>query len=407
MTQDFDVCIRGAGIVGKTLALTLARERLRVALVQEPPRANEDVRAYALNVPSRQLLQSLRCWPAAAVTPVHSMQIWGDGSGMLSFEADAVSQDGLPADALAWIVDVPALEEVLTRAVEFQPAIEWVPAPVPAALTAICEGKHSQARQALGVEFQTTDYPQHAIATRLRSSVVHGGVARQWFTGSDILALLPLGGAQGQDFAVVWSTEPAHAKQLLGLDDAAFVAQLQALVRQHAPVHSAAPAQDLQADEAMDDAPEEAFTLMAPRAAWPLRLSQAQHWVGSMPGDACVPGGPAQSVQSWALLGDAAHTVHPLAGSGLNLGLGDVQALAQLISERPTWRSVGDLKLLRAYARARKSALQPFVAATDGLQQLFARREDVVGLARNLGMNAFARSTLLKRWLAQQAMGSR
>ena len=399
MTQDFDVCIRGAGIVGKTLALTLARERLRVALVQEPPRANEDVRAYALNQSSRQLLQSLRCWPAAAVTPVQSMQIWGDGDGMLSFDAQAVAEEGLTADALAWIVDVPALEDVLTRAVEFQPAIEWVSAPVPAALTAICEGKHSQTRQALGVEFQSTDYPQHAIATRLRSNVVHGGVARQWFTGSDILALLPLGGAQGQDFAVVWSTEPAHAKQLLSLDDAAFVGQLQALVQQHSPAPLAADAQAV-----AEPVQEESFTLIAARAAWPLRLSHAQQWVGSMPADAAQP----QSAgQSWALLGDAAHTVHPLAGSGLNLGLGDVQALALLISERPSWRSVGDLKLLRAYARARKSALLPFVAATDGLQQLFGRREDVVGMARNLGMNAFARSAVLKRWLAQHAMGNR
>lgn len=394
MTIDFDVCIRGAGIVGKTLALKLARERLRVALVDQPnyQRTTADIRAYALNHSSRALLQSLRCWPASAATAVSQMEIWGDSDGVLRFDAQSSIDSGTPMQALAWIVDVPALEEMLAKAVEFQPAIEIVSSPVAATLTAICEGKSSETRQHLGVEYASSAYPQHALATRIKSNIAHAGVARQWFTGSDILALLPLGGLQGQEFAVVWSTEPEHASELRSISEADFIAQLQAIIAQHA---EAIP----------KDTVLEKFELVGARASWPLRLSQAQHWAGTMTTSLkCEDTAKGDLLQSWVLLGDAAHTVHPLAGSGLNLGLGDVQELAELLNQRPEWKSVGDLRLLRAYARARKSALLPFVAATDGLQQLFSRKEDFIGVARNFGMNRFDKSTMLKRWLAKQAM---
>jgi 2-polyprenyl-6-methoxyphenol hydroxylase-like FAD-dependent oxidoreductase len=128
MAHTFDVCIRGAGIVGRTLALLLARERLRVALVApqraEAPQA--DVRAYALNASSKQLLESLRTWPDAAhVTAVRHMEVHGDVDGSVHF--DALAQG---VDALAWIVDVPALEQRLAEAVRYQPQIEVVAAPV-------------------------------------------------------------------------------------------------------------------------------------------------------------------------------------------------------------------------------------------------------------------------------------
>lgn len=411
-TFAFDVCIRGAGIVGKTLALTLAREKLRVALVAAPPVAatqagqaparERDVRAYALNHASHQLLQSLRCWPAAAVTPVQGMRIWGDGAGMVAFAAEALADAaGTASQAhapLNWIVDVPALEDVLDSAVHFQPSIEWVDAPVPAALTAICEGRQSATRTALGVEYETLAYAQHAVATRVRARVPHQGVARQWFQGDDILALLPLGGADGHEYAVVWSTTPEHARQLLLVEEDEFVTQLQAIV-QHG---HASEADEGNASEAAAD--ELGFTLTASRHRWPLRLSRARHWTGAMPA-AWAGAYTAGVAQNWVLLGDAAHTVHPLSGSGLNLGLGDVRELAQQIAQRPLWRSAGDRRLLRNYERARKSALVPFVLATDGLQQLFAHHEGVVHALRNWGMNQFDRSAGLKSWLVRQASG--
>lgn len=164
MAKTFDICIRGAGVVGRTLALLLARERLRVALVAAPAPAvapTGDVRAYALNAASRQLLESLRSWPDPAhATAVTQMQVFGDQGGAVHF--DAATQG---ADALAWIVDVPALEARLAEAVRYQPQVEVVPEPVPAALTAVCEGRASRTRSEFGVDFEVTAYEQHAIAT--------------------------------------------------------------------------------------------------------------------------------------------------------------------------------------------------------------------------------------------------
>ena len=401
MPQTFDICIRGAGVVGRTLALLVARERLRVALVApaRAPNALTDVRAYALNSASRTLLESLRSWPDDIhATPVQRMQVWGDQGGEVCF--DAASQG---VGSLAWIVDVPALEARLSEAVRFQPQVEVVAAPVPAALTAICEGRASATRSELGIEFDVTAYPQHAIATRLECEYPHGETARQWFGSDDsILAFLPLGGVQGQSVAVVWSVPAHQVPGLMALDAAEFALRL----------------------EAASQGALGSLRLISERATWPLQLAQAQHWCGALPassamldtndnkgavaGAGAAPGswGSRGSWGSWVLAGDAAHNVHPLAGQGLNLGLGDVQALAEVLRQRETWRSVGDLRLLRRYERQRKAGILPMGLTTDGLQQLFARSEAPLQWLRNWGMSGFERSGPLKDWIARRAMAS-
>lgn len=378
MPQTFDICIRGAGVVGRTLALLLARERLRVALVANPtPPATADVRAYALNSASRGLLESLRSWPDEAhATAVTRMQVWGDQGGAVCFDA---ATQGVPA--LAWIVDVPALEARLAEAVRYQPQVELVNAPVPAALTAICEGRASRTRAEFGVDFDATPYPQHAIATRLVCEKPHGQTARQWFSQGSILAFLPLEGAQGNSVAVVWSVPPEQVPDQLALDEAAFAQRL----------------------EAASQGTLGTLRLSGERAAWPLQLAQARHWCGAL---APIGAGNPVSSGSWVLAGDAAHNVHPLAGQGLNLGLGDVQALAQVLRERGTWRSAGDLRLLRRYERQRKAAILPMGLTTDGLQQLFSRPEGPWQMLRNFGMTSFERSGPLKDWITRRAMGS-
>ncbi|MDB5848048.1 MAG: ubiquinone biosynthesis protein UbiH [Rhodoferax sp.] len=370
MAQPFDICIRGAGIVGRTLALLLARDRLRVALVAQPAPADAtghgDVRAYALNAASRKLLEALRCWPDAAhATAVSAMQVFGDDGGEVNFKAREQH-----ADALAWIVDVPALEARLREAVRYQPMIEEVDAPAKAALTVVCEGKASATRAEFGVEFEVTPYAQQAIATRLVCALPHGQVARQWFAGGEILAFLPLDGPDGNSVAVVWSVHETRVAGLLALAPEEFARQL------HTASHGVLG--DLQ--------------LTGLRAAWPLQRAQALRWAGRTP-------------VTWALAGDAAHTVHPLAGQGLNLGLGDAAELAQVLHAREYWRGVGDEKLLRRYERARKAAVLAVGGATDGLQQLFARDEATWQGVRNWGMKGFERSGWMKGWVARQAMG--
>ena len=378
MSKHFDVCIRGGGVVGHTLALLLARERLRVALVVKPPMSGTeqtesptDVRAYALNNASRELLDGLRAWPLApAITPVLEMQVWGGSASPLNFTAQNLQpsvQQNEKKDALAWIVDVPALELQLGQAVRFQPQIEAVPAPVEAALQVVCEGQKSSSRNEFGASWTSKPYSQNAVAARLVSDKPHAGVARQWFKNGEVLALLPLSGPDGNAVALVWSVSAQRAATLQTLTDDDFCAALQA---DCGPIAGQ-------------------LRLTSERASWPLALANADRWVG--------PG--------WALAGDAAHTVHPLAGQGLNLGLADVSALASVIAQREYWRGLGDEKLLRRYERARKADVAAMGAVTDGLHNLFARPDARWQALRQWGLQRFAQNGPLKAWVVRQATG--
>ncbi len=368
--SSFDVLVSGAGIVGRCLALSLARLGLSVALRPDAARTPTvaDVRAYALNAASVSLLRGLKVWdalPAQAATPVYDMKIRGD-AGEASLGFSAWDQQ---VGELAWIVDAPALEAELGNAVRFAPhlAVIDADAEVPAALLALCEGKASARRDALGVHFERHDYRQTAIAARLAASRAHLGVARQWFRSPDVLALLPFDRPQpGGSYALVWSVPSERAAELLALDDATFV-------------HLLNEATGGEAGE---------LSLVSPRAAWPLMLAQAQAW--------CGPG--------WVLLGDAAHVVHPLAGQGLNLGLADVATLARVLAEREPWRPLGDEKLLRRYARERRAPTWAMGQLTDGLLRLFSHPAPAARELRNRGLGLVDQLRPVKRWLAARAL---
>lgn len=373
MTRPFDICIRGAGIVGRTLALHLAGKQLRVALVAPPvaPSANTpavpDVRAYALNQLSRHLLEAVRCWPEPQdATPVLAMQVHGDDGGEVAFEAGETG-----ADALNWIVDVPVLEARLMEAVRYQPLIEVVDTPPPATLTVVCEGRASSTRQEWGVEWDVKPYDQWALATRVQCALPHGQVARQWFHQGDILAFLPLGGALGNLCAIVWSVSAERAQALQALEAEDFCAALEAA--SHGVLGSLA--------------------LTGERKVWPLQQAVARRWSG------------ANGKGGWVLAGDAAHNMHPLAGQGLNMGLADVDELVRVLVARPYWRSVGDPKLLRQYERARKADFAVMGQANDALQQLFTNPHPALQAMRNWGMNRFEQSGPIKHWVARRAMG--
>ncbi|NRF66780.1 FAD-dependent monooxygenase [Aquincola sp. S2] len=365
--DSVDVSIRGSGPVAFSLGLALARQGLRVALPQVPPLAAAgDLRAYALNAAARALLSSLRVWdalPADAVTPVYDMHVEGDGAGgALDFSS---WQQGV--EALAWIVDAAELERALHTAARFAPHLALDSGEVRATLTVLAEGKDSAAREALGVAFERHAYGQIAVAARLRADRPHGGVARQWFRSPDVLALLPLDRPQRESsYALVWSLPAERARALLDADDAAFE---QALAEA-----SGGAAGTLQ--------------LAGARAGWPLAIARAERL--------CGPG--------WVLVGDAAHVVHPLAGQGLNLGLGDVAALARVLAEREPWRSLGDEVLLRRYARERALPTRAMAQLTDGLLHLFAQPQPLVRELRNRGMTLLNHFAPLKRLLTSRAL---
>lgn len=367
--KRFDVCVLGAGVVGQSLALSLARQGLHVALVSQPPDASRvDVRAYALNAASVDLLRALKVWdalPVHAATPVYDMHIEGDApSGLLEFSAWQQR-----FGELAWIVDAPMLEHSMAAAVRYAPHVTLVAEKVEASLTALCEGKASATREALGVDWHRHDYGHNAIAARLTGDEPHHHMARQWFRQPDVLALLPFDAPHpGRSHALVWSLPQARADELMALDTAAFE---QALV------------------EATGGACG-ALHLASERASWPLMLAHARSWSG--------PG--------WVLLGDAAHVVHPLAGQGLNLGLADVSALSTVISGREPWRELGDPRLLRRYERQRQTPTIAMGQLTDGLLRLFSHEQPALRELRNRGMTLVNHLPPLKRWLASRALGS-
>ncbi len=372
--KPYEVQVRGAGLVGPALALSLARIGLRVALVADAaaPARRPDVRAFALNAASVALLRSLKVWdalPTHAATAVHEMRVEGDAPGA-ALEFSSWEQR---VGELAWIVDAAVLERELAAAVRFSPHVTVIASPqadaAAAPLTAICEGKASASREGHRVPLDRRPYGHRAIAARLVSSKPHGGTARQWFGAPDVLALLPFDAPQPQSsYALVWSVPDARADDLLAMDATAFNAALMQA--------TGGAAGELQ--------------LTGERLAWPLTRAQVTTW--------CGPG--------WVLVGDAAHVVHPLAGQGLNLGLADVAALTAVLSAREPWRELGDEKLLRRYARERLLPTRAMLEITDGLMHLFAHPAPLVRELRNRGLTLVNRLTPIKRWLTAQALDS-
>jgi 2-polyprenylphenol 6-hydroxylase len=307
------------------------------------------------------------------------MRVAGDGGAVLGFSAFDLGER-----ALAWIVEERALRGALVQcAVEsgvalFAPctfdSVAWSPehallrfgdgTGVEARLLVAADGLHSWARAAAGIVAAVRPYGQTAVVANFACERPHHGCARQWFLGEgSVLAWLPL---PGRRISIVWSAPDALAAELLALDAAALAARVAAA-----------------GDHALGE-----LAGITPAASFPLHFLKL----------------PAVVAHRVALLGDAAHGIHPLAGQGVNLGFGDAEALAALLRERGPVGDAGAPILLERYARRRVEPVRAMQAVTDGLVHLFGVADPLARALRNLGMSAVERLPLAKRLLAQSAL---
>lgn len=379
----FDIAIHGAGFVGRTLALLLARAGFSVGLIDsQAPSETVDIRAFSLNPTSKSLLERLSAWPAEPhITPVVSMAVCGDAGGATHFEqSEEVNVQGQSIEPLNWIVDVPALSAILQGLTAAEPRITSLVGgnALQAKLHVLCEGKHSELLELLNLPSETIRYSQHAIAARLSCELPHLHTAKQWFNAQgEVLALLPLGGTDkdANKVALVWSLTSEQAKTLQMAASTDFTTALES-----AAGHSLG-----------------SMTLCSERAIWPLQLTSVSHWVTK------------KDSETWVLAGDAAHALHPLAGQGLNLGLGDAALLAntlqKLLIDSPLFNpsSTTLTRALNQYARARQAAAAEMSRVTDGLHLLFAHKHPLVQQARNWGMTLFNLASKLKQQVIKRA----
>lgn len=392
-----DICIIGSGAVGKAAALGFAQAGLSVTLLSSQAGSagaaaqsgNWDVRVFALNQVAHDLLSSVKVWhalDAARVAAVDAMVVNGDGeqAGQLAFDAY-----GARTGALAWIAEDSNLNAALDAALRFAPNLRIVGGQavalhtdaqgatvrlangdaIEASLVVGADGAHSWVRAQCDIDIDYRSYGQRAIVTNFECERPHHGTAYQWFTSSDgIVALLPL---PGQRVSLVWSAPEALAQTLLREPLAQLGERVAALPG--LPLGQLRPLQP----ELAKDFP---LSLLRPRAIVAPRV---------------------------ALIGDAAHVVHPLAGHGMNLGFGDVAALLRAVAERESHRDCGDERVLGRYARARKEEIFMMQATTDGLERLFAMDFEPLRVARNLGLNLVNKLPVLKRALISHAMGKK
>jgi len=384
--MNFDVVIIGGGLVGASLAASLGSSGLSLALVesQPPPEpaAEWDKRIYAISPGSRSYLEQSGVWSLldpSRIAPVEAMRVFGDTGAELEFSAYQIGKA-----ELACILENRALQHALWQKLLQQENLTLLQ---PASCSALrldgnaaeieledgrvlttklvvgADGRDSWVRDQAGIKSMPLDYRQFGVVGNFNCELPHRGIAYQWFQPDGILALLPL---PGNRVSMVWSVGSEKSAALLALDQDELCAQI----------------------EAASQYTLGKLSIITAPAAFPLRMLTLQHIVA----------------RRMALIGDAAHNIHPLAGQGVNTGFRDARQLSTLLQERGALNDCGDANLLRRYERKRKEDIYSMQATTYGLKYLFNNDSPLLRTLRNFGLNATNRLTPLKKMLMQHAL---
>ncbi|TMG84971.1 MAG: FAD-dependent oxidoreductase [Betaproteobacteria bacterium] len=389
---DYEAIVVGAGLVGLAAAVALARAGLRVALVDRSKievgtlsstEDDWDARVYAISPGSACFLRTLGVWqrvPSERIAAIETMEVFGDAGGEITFSAYELGER-----ALAWIVENHELNAALVETMRTTPGIDCLAPDSPSAVAwsadrvelrmaddrsiagrilVAADGVNSWVRAQAGITISPRSYGQTAIVANFATERAHRGRAFQWFLDDEsVLAWLPL---PGRRISIVWSAPETLATELRAMTQ-------EALALRVAGAGKGALGR---------------LTCITSATGFPLTFLRLPGVIGPR----------------LALVGDAAHGVHPLAGQGVNLGFGDAAALASALAARTLVGDAGSAFLLERYALHRAAPVLAMQAVTDGLVRLFGTSFPLVKLARNGGMRVVDALGPLKRLLAQPAL---
>jgi 2-polyprenyl-6-methoxyphenol 4-hydroxylase len=402
MKVHYDIVIAGGGMVGASLALALARvlgDDLSVLVVESIPlpppgelsyQPSFDARSTALAAGSQRIYESIGVWEqlasqGCAIDSIHVSTRGRPGSTLMR-----AADEALPA--LGYVVENQWLGRVLLDQLQCYPGIEWrAPATVQAVhmhdgaavtvehagevsqvscdLLVIADGAHSRLAGSIGVVYRQTDYRHQAIIANVCTAKSHGGRAFERFTDQGPMALLPLNPAQGQSrSALVWTMPGELAATIGSLDDAQFLAKLQERFGYRLG----------------------AFTRLGERHNYPLKLVEATEQVRT----------------GVAIMGNAAHFLHPVAGQGFNLALRDIAHLVDALHlARKQGRNPGELAVLKSYQQAQAQDQRNTTVFSDRVSDLFSWSQPLVAVARDAGLSALDVVSPAKSWFLRQAAG--
>jgi len=383
---DYDLIIVGGAISGGVMAALLGQSDLKIGIVEsrvhDPKKP--DPRVFAITRASEQIFRSAGIWDDLLADPIghfREMEVCdANGSGSIHFDSKSLCEP-----TLGYIIGNQQIQTALVKVIDAQKNVSWLcPEKVDqieihtdhaevfldsgkrlkTKLIVGADGANSRIRDLVGIESKLHDYQQTAVVCSVKSQIAHNDVARQRFLTSGPLAFLPL--ADPHVCSIVWSTTPDHAQNLLDSSPEGFHKEL----------------------ELAFDSKLGAVLETSQRFSFPLNRAHAKNYVSNR----------------IALIGDAAHRVHPLAGQGANLGILDAATLAEVLLKN-TNTDIGRYALLRKYERQRKGENLSVIAAMDGFKHLFGSTLDPVQWLRNFGMDLTNSCSPAKSLIMRKAMG--